>query len=453
MDMFVSDGDYTQIKEEVPEPIYPEEQEVGDRPAPRVDIEQINLVTDDEDDLPEVSAIGRNKGKGKMSTGKGGMRPVRLHRKEHKERVAIVNTDSAAEAIDDSTEKPTEAPGAENMFLPEETGQPQTGFLREGKKWMGAWRDEFEANNTPQVKHDPDVPPDTMDIDSDPDAIANTTDAPATAQPLPGSDPDSPSLERKQKAKILRPVPKEKPPVLQTEEDKAEYMRHLEDVHILAQELGGLQRPSTTTDGDGVIDVDVDMDDDAPRMKDKEGRLYLFQFPPILPPLRNVVKKEELADGGEGDMMHVDGATGGAGAVDLTVPENELDAAIKAETIEDASHINTTSDSHGVQQLVTEEGSIGTLVVRKSGKVELNWGGTILKLGRGAESEFLTTTMIIDEMMPEGQEEAAQGEGMAGMGGTFGKKKELPVGVGSAMGRVMGKFVATPDWGVMMEMD
>ncbi|KAK8030824.1 hypothetical protein PG990_000558 [Apiospora arundinis] len=73
-----------------------------------------------------------------------------------------------------------------------------------------------------------------------------------------------------------------------------------------------------------------------------------------------------------------------------------------------------------------EGGFIGKLNVRKSGKVELDWGGMPYELKLGTETGFLTTAIIVDE--PEN--DAAGGQGKA-----------------TGMGKVYNKFVAAPIFG------
>jgi DNA-directed RNA polymerase III subunit RPC4 len=407
------------VKQEIPEPIYPEEQEEGTRPAPRVDIEQINLVTDDEDDVVDS---GRDKGKGRMISTKGGLRPVRLQREEHKERVAMVNTEPAASTLANDTKEPG---GLSDVFaLPDNEDTDRVESSREDKNWSGAWQDdEVEA------KYDPTAVVDGMDVDIIADAgTRHKTHKVPLGQPGDEHEPTISRSNEKDKSKPLRKSGnKEKQPILQTEEDRAEYMRHLEDVEILARELGGLQCPPAVANDAGAIDLDVEMTDEQPRVKDKEGRLYLFQFPPVLPPLRNKTKTEE-ATIGHVDAMEVETAPHAAAeTIDLTKPDPEEVVEIKTEP-------GLSTAFHAAPELVQEEGFIGKLVVRKSGKVELDWGGTILNLGRGAESNYLTTTMITEEL-----------------GENEGSSSANAIGTGTGLGRVMGKFVATPDLEKLLE--
>jgi DNA-directed RNA polymerase III subunit RPC4 len=434
-------GGGSRIKSEVPEPVYPEEQEDGERAAPRVDIEHINLVTDDEGSDGEAGSNMR-KGKGKAISSKGGLRPVRLHREEHKERVTILNTEPAATGVVAGEGGKSEAPVEKDGTNNEDTKKIlSTGpAAAPARKWHGAWKDadDEEEDNEPSlhIKPDPETPAprisDVMEIDS-----ASVTPAVDSHIPVDSSvinDPtrtQSPEAQKKKSKSQRKSSTKDKKPVLQTEEDKAEYARHLVDIQVLSDELGGLQTSTSGERGAGDAEGDVEMEN---QVKDKEGRLYLFQFPPILPPLRNPIKREEKKE--DVDMEDVDlsqvpemdpSTTTGAGSskkdgIDLT----------KAGIDQEETIIKNEPGAFVIPaELITEEGFIGKLVVRKSGKVELNWGGTSLQLGRGAEFEFLTTTLIVEE---------DQG-GENGVVGNSGRK-----GVGTGMGRVMGKFVATPDW-------
>jgi DNA-directed RNA polymerase III subunit RPC4 len=379
-----------QVKTEIPEPLYPDEGEEGDKPAPRVDIEMINLISDDEDEEPVDKS---RKGKGKAVSNKGGLKPVRLHREEHKERVTMVNTEPAATSLPTEDEQPRG--GEVRDAVPDNDPFTRKAILQ-GKTWQGVYQDDDAV----QIKVEPSAAPVEQSMPQSPQFKRTARELAASTSKV---DPPTSS-----KSKLRRKlITKEKKPVLQTEEDRAEYSRHLEDVAILADELGGLQTASKDKDGEG--DIEMVAPEEDGQVKDKEGRLYLFQFPPILPPLYNPIKKEE-------DNAETTGAAAVLVEADLTSKDDE-EIVVKTEPG------NTFVAD---EEVVKEAGWIGKLVVRESGKVELSWGETGLELGRGVECEFLTTTVITDERDGEGK-----GEGMG-------------------MGRVMGKFVAVPDWAKML---
>jgi DNA-directed RNA polymerase III subunit RPC4 len=175
----------------------------------------------------------------------------------------------------------------------------------------------------------------------------------------------------------------------------------------------------------------------------KEGRLYLFQFPPILPKLYNPTGpiKKDPTDGEEVQMTDIP-VSGHGTPVDLTGPDLKADpdASIVINGAENKEEEDTGPTTTNTQNLLSEPGMVGKLIVRKSGKVELSWGGTSLQLGRGAEFDFLTTGLVVKGLGADsGKTKPRMGVKEEGAGGVTGS--------GTGMGRIMGKFVAVPDWG------
>ncbi len=356
-----------------------------------MDIEEINLVSDDDD--VQITGVRSRKGNKEM-------KPIRLTRHEHKERVVLVNTDSSADAVKADPDAPAE--GAE-----------------------GEEDAEGDAEDSLFVKPDVD---DTMELDGSP-AVRGTGGRFSVGSidlDAPISEPLTAEEIRKAKSK---PAPKAKKPVLQTAEDTAEYERQLEDIAVLSAELGGLS--TAAKEGE-----DVEMGEDGqpkPKEGKLEGRVYLFQFPPILPQLRKEGEPVVKTDAADVDMTDIPANGEAIEIADLpdikpetagvdAIAEHALDQAALRAKIE---HENA---------LVQEPGRIGKLIVRKSGKVEFSWGGTSLALGRGAPYEFLTKGVIVTGMQKEGK-----------LGRDVTKEEEISM-AGTGMGKVMGKFVATPDW-------
>lgn len=360
-------------------PVYPEEINNPDGVAPRMDIEQINLVSDDEAD---VVITGSRPLKQK--------KPIRLLRHEHKERVMLVNTDSSADT--DATAIKAD-PDAEH---------------------------ETDPDSSLFVKDDHD---DTMDLDAIPQKNSRMS--------IGSIDLDAPIPQRLTADEIVAHREGKKPaatkakiakkPVLETEEDKAEYSRQQEDIQILSNELAGLQTKSTDADGN------VEMEEGAEK-KDLEGRVYLFQFPPILPQLKNE-PSPELKGSGEDDIEMAD------------IPANgtpiEISDDVKPEPGVEVDPANP-KDRPPPPPLVNEEGKIGRMIVRKSGKVEFSWGGTSLALGRGAPFDFLAKGVIVHGLQKPDPHPSRHGRDVT-------KEEELNMS-GTGMGKIMGKFVATPDW-------
>jgi len=158
-----------------------------------------------------------------------------------------------------------------------------------------------------------------------------------------------------------------------------------------------------------------------------EGNMFLFQFPPVLPPLKKASKpapqvavKDEPKDD---DVVMFNHPPGGTPAnIDLTAEEAEK---VKAEE-DDAEE--GPNGGPGSTSLYPEGGYIGKLVVRKSGKVELDWGGQTLELVSGIPAQFLTTAILLEE-----HDTKAQPGQIAG--------------TAYGMGKIEGKFVLAPKWG------
>ncbi|KAM0324185.1 hypothetical protein ACHAQA_008379 [Verticillium albo-atrum] len=147
----------------------------------------------------------------------------------------------------------------------------------------------------------------------------------------------------------------------------------------------------------------------------RDGRLYLFQFPPVLPPL-HVVSGPVKAKSEDDDTVMLNQEAGGS--IDLTHADEE-----KKPKTEGDSKVSVSEMAENLKQ----GGMIGKMNVRKSGKVEFDWGGCTLELGPAAGMNFLTTAVIIEEA-DEKAKSAEHG------GDAYG------------MGKIMGRFVLAPRW-------
>ncbi|KAF4617085.1 hypothetical protein G7Y89_g15063 [Cudoniella acicularis] len=330
--------------------------------TPRIDIERINLVSDS-DDEPVITSI-RPVNKGKSKASKGGLKPIRLTREEHKERVTIVNTTS--ESSEPKVKKDDEMEIDENRST-------RVVAIGDGVR----------------VKREPSI-----ELEYRP----------------PAQDPPSPELHNRpekstkidlspaKEKKARQHSKKEVKPVLLTEEDKAEYERHLEDVRVLAEELGGMQ---TARDPDGDVAMGGADDEDH----DKNGRKQSKE------------KKDDDKD------VEVTGSAS---------KPNESSKEVKVKT-EEAPAVVVKAEEEETKEsndVVDEEGWIGKLIVRESGRVELSWGGTSMVVGRGVSAGFLSTGVMVDSLEK----------------GVHYPNGEKPEGKALSMGQIMGKFVVVPDW-------
>ena len=397
-----------------PEPQYPDD----DGSAPRVDIELINQSSDSDDDVIFAGIRSVNKGKGK-ATGKGGLKPIRLDRKEHKERSMIVNTEP-------SIKLELEEADADGMIIDE------------GRSSKAAKVKERRAYDSGvKIKTDPEVIPrmtytrEATKLDSPPSAPLGPDEVGAdhsnTKPEHTARAQFSVGTEWKATPRVSRETPKV--PVIQTEEDRAEWARHLEDVEILRRELGGMAaslRPRNRgKDTEGDTDMEEAENEGIPKQVLEDGRVYLFQFPPVLPKLFNA---ETTSNPNHEDFEMIV-------PVDLTKEDKQVKSEEVIEVKQEEQEIDEMRRRQDTDKLVTEEGAIGKLVLRQSGEVEMVWGGTSMKVGRGIETSFYSLGAVVDGMMHSMDERTETVP-----------ENLVKRGKSMAMGEIMGKFVVTPDW-------
>jgi len=238
--------------------------------------------------------------------------------------------------------------------------------------------------------------------DSDSDDIEQSTqsrtqiDAKPSAADLEGP-PSSPELRRKAKERLKARTSS----VGSSEEDQDradqeglnEAQRRKTDLKLLRQELGVQHADSE------VIAGSSDTKAEDPRAE----KVYLFQFPPLLPNLQTVeVKTEADPD-----------------APIIVREKLDLDAETPVKDIDQKSKLRN------MPTLPT--GIVGKLKVHASGRVTLNWGGTSFCVGMGAHANFLQDILIAD--FYDTNDDTSDSVRLA-----------------TSMGRVTGKFVLTPDW-------
>lgn len=293
-----------------------------------------------------------------------GMLPRGIDRLEHKDEEVKVAT---------SAELQAEEQEDEDLFIDQPLGALRNAtMLKDNEVWHAA------PGQPVKVKPEPGTEEDAMDLDEVPVALKT---------------PPSPELQKKV-AFIDIDADGERAKALERKRAKA-----LQDPELRALALDRealLHELNLTQPIEGEPGVD------------KDGRLYLFQFPPILPPLIRVSDENEVVDVEDGD--------------------------------EDGPKVKTEPGTTNAQQnghLHTNPGGfIGKLNVRRSGKVELDWGGQMMDLGIATETEFLTTAIIVDE-----------------------KENDMASGAGKAtgMGKVYSKFIVVPrfdeeeDWNPSLE--
>ncbi|KND93467.1 hypothetical protein TOPH_01768 [Tolypocladium ophioglossoides CBS 100239] len=298
--------------------------------------------------------------------------PMGIYRREHKETGIVVATTAELEAAEKANgDEESLWVDGEGAVLPAEQPEEQ-----------GVW--DTKAGKKVQIKKEPGTD-DLMDLDAD-------------IKSSPG----------KEKKFALVTNPKKEIP--QDPENKTIQA----DMNLLASELGAV---TVTEDGETKTEGPAD----------KDGRMYLFQFPPLIPPIKQVaapqpklkVKEEPKAF----NMLDAVPSTGDAAPVDLT----QQDASWQA-TAEEEEEEEEEEERDGFRsQLLAQGGMIGKLNVRKSGKVELDWGGMTLEMSPAAGMNFLTTAVIVEENDEKPQHGVVGGDSIG-------------------MGKIMGRFVLAPVW-------
>ncbi|KAK5657287.1 hypothetical protein OQA88_3349 [Cercophora sp. LCS_1] len=249
----------------------------------------------------------------------------------------------------------------------------------------------------------------------DDDALFVDQERPATKEPARDEEVWEHSLPKK-RAPVkdedadmmdLDQIPEDKPKVNKGSSSTTEE-------ELLAVDLGNMVRLFTLGEADN--------DKKDIEATSLEGHMFLFQFPPVLPPLESPTQtadkiKTDPEDDEDDDSS--DNTFPQQKKAPVTVDLTEGADKVKTEEGEEASE--ETQNDNSV--LVKEGGFVGNLVVRKSGKVELSWGGQTLLLAPGTQANFLSSAVLLEE----------------------GEVKEFS-GAAYGMGKIQGSFALVPTW-------
>lgn len=469
----------TRIKTEDPGAMYiSSDDEEHQNEGPRMNIEQINLVSDEEDD--EESSL--NKGKGRATTGGTSgwvLKPIRIDRKEHIERAVGVNTDASSMTSAELRKRAMErGDKGDSLFLPmdgdEEVEKPKKAreksrdveFLKDERKWKGVYQDEKEMDNDDEakIKEEPmeDDEDSTIDLAAVLRSRPNTNNAETPALPAAPPEPESVESQVKPKPKRRRKLKfKETKPVLQTEEDRQEWARHEEDIRLLDQELrlmdtGPTSMLAPTKDQDAEGDTSMG-DGLLPKISEqKEGRIYLIQIPPLIPRLVDEIKLESSPPPEE---IPPPPPTSQPSRPPILAPKSKPQPTpnpAPAPTTQPTTQPHRTNpikpDPSGNTALTAlhppnSTGRVGTLKLKQSGRVVLAWGDTSFELGRGADCEFLQDVVLASQAKHYGyrEEEEKDEEEWVGSGREM-ERERVREEKGWGLGQVMGGFVLVPDW-------
>jgi DNA-directed RNA polymerase III subunit RPC4 len=328
------------------------------------------LTPDDEldgDDVAGIEALGAQP---------AGSLPMGIYRRKHQDTGIVVATTAELEAAENATGE------EQSLWVEEEEGNDSgSGTPAEAIPEQPPEEGVWGAGRKPiKVKKEPVEDDSAMDLDA--------------------------VEEHSEKKKKVVEIKVKKAPPLDAEETLART-----DLDILASELGSVV--ITAENGDTRTE--------DPSVKD--GRMYLFQFPPLLPPLQATAPTPRSGTGGvksePGEFNMADAPPASSEPVDLTKDNKDDNGEPDKEDPEDKKGF--------MSSLMSQGGMIGQLKVRKSGKVELDWGGRTLEMSPATNMNFLSTAVILEENDQKPHPEMIGGESIG-------------------MGRIMGRFILAPSW-------
>ncbi|KAI1980289.1 hypothetical protein LOZ51_005645 [Ophidiomyces ophidiicola] len=368
--------------------------------GPKFSIDQINIHTDSESETGEP-----DKGKapaaaaGPASAGARGLRPIRVERMEHVDRNLDMNTE-------ESSSKSAEL----RRQAKQKSGKGDSLFVESDEEEAAAGADDVQMADEDQHVQIKDEP---TDADSRiPGDIPTTTDTPAD-----DAGPKKPQTSRKQAA---TKNPRSK---LKTEEERREYDQHEQDVEELKQALGNIHTADVVANNEG----DEESIAKVEAIKDeRQGRLFLLQFPPLTPNL--IVPSTEPNNPDEA--MVVEGAS--THTQEAITIKHENGTTSSSITLNESTNLPIPSKSASAAPLITAEnnhlppGRVGKLQIHRSGRATVDWGGITFELNKGSDVDFLQDAVVASDSKP---------------GETGAADRRI-----WAMSQVSGKFVVTPDW-------
>lgn len=199
---------------------------------------------------------------------------------------------------------------------------------------------------------------------------------------------------------------------------------------------------------------------------DKYGRLYLFQFPPILPPLHDATLKSESQPQSQNEdqiatIINLDpNLTSQQPSSSSTSNRPKLNPS-EAIIIEDSNKQQTGTQPPSFASRFPS-GRVGKLTLRKSGRLTLTWGinepsesskpttnkrrssssekrGLQFQIDRGADANFLQDVVLAENIFIKQEQDQDNDSIMRGL-----PDNRRPRAI--ALSHVVGKMVAIPDW-------
>lgn len=328
--------------------------------------------------------------------------PVRIGRKEHQERTIGINTDSSAEAAAKATDNAEGAKSNASTIRKYSTNKgkgkgPMVDVVPGKKPFKGVWDDPEELASPVKTEQNSE---DEAMVDAEPLGILQEPTQAATR--LADISEETGRISKSRIKGVAEPV-------LQTDEDRAEWERFQKNLSHIRAELG----PDDSAPQDNSGDVNMEgVNGNAKKQSVRDNNVYLFQIPPLMPELLPPgIKKEPSED----EPVRSTSAPTAKGEVKVKVEEEFSDPSAKGP---DAPRFAS--------------GLVGKVRVRQSGRTTLDWGGTSYELTPGNRASFLQEVVSI-QVVPENRRNVPEKAGEA-----------------TSLGRVKGKFVVVPDWNQML---
>lgn len=371
--------------------------------GPRINIEHINLISDEDTEEETASPSNKADGNGLHKESKipnWSLKPIRVDRHAHVDRTIGVNTDASSLTSAELRRKAKERGDAEgSLFLDGEEDpraiklEKSSGrrkpkdveFLRNTRRWKGVWQDSEDEVDEPEIKDEPKDHEEPMIIDSmdqpstssRPHALnMNSSISEAAAEKAPEDLTTHPQQIKRGQETWSRL----KKPIFRNKEHHEEWARYEENLKFLWAQLGPASKdpvrpPTTPVVGE---DGDVKGDDHVEAPKDKkEGLVYIFQVPPIVPGLITLAEKEARTKMQE-------------------EKEAQSTTNTKGKTTSDSDPDDTLVNAFTAINLACPVGKIGKMRVYDTGRVMIDWGGASMELDRGIGRNTLQEVVLTD---------------------------------------------------------
>ena len=423
---------------------------------------RFDLISDDEtDDDTGGGKIDINR-IGEIDDGEE--KPVRVPRTEHVDRVVGVNTDASSATSAKIREKAKETADG-NLQLPSldeivegaeenKTRGKEVELPKEERRWQGVYDDSEEEDEAGMMNADAGTSaPSTAVQAADPAThVADTsTRQPEQDSVVERNEEDGLPIRLEKRAQRSRYAHLIDEPVLQTDEDRAEWNRYKRGLIAVAEELGPSPH-ATPTKPLAVVDTagDTKMPIGENRKNDRRNELtYWFQLPPRIPKLvpapgasgddgdtrvnMEARPTEPVAEPSSSEKVALSSfkpsppkakpsnptaQSGPSNTPQIKIEDDEAPP-LPIPLTQQEQLLSNCLDSTEKEEF---EGQFGTLTVYEDGVAIMDWGGIEHVVGKGIFSQQLQEVLVTD------------------VGGDLAR----------SMGQLSGCFVVQPEWEQLM---